>query len=290
MNGVAYAVSAGIGFGIFQAVNRRANQQMDAYRATFLLIAIGAVCMAIFSVATRDLSVLTTAPPRAFLFFIGAGVIHFFLGWTFLSLSQQQVGAATTGAVLGSTPLVASIMAALVLDEALTVTSGIGVLMAVTGVALLSLRRRIAVGGGFPWFALLAALAWGSSPLFIRWGLEGLGDPIVGVTIGLMSAAVVYAIVLAISRKRRAAAPISKEALRWVTLAGFLVAIGIACQWMALDLISVAVAITVMQLSAPTVIAAAPLIVKSEAEKPTLSLIGGAAAVLAGSVLVVLAG
>ena len=59
---------------------------------------------------------------------------------------------------------------------------------------------------------------------------------------------------------------------------------------MAFDLIAVAVAITVMQLSAPTVITVAPFIVKSEVEKPTPALIAGTAAVLAGSVLVVLTG
>jgi len=290
MSGVAYAVSAGIGFGIFQAVNRRANQQLDAYRATFLLLVVGALAMVLFSLATRDLSVLATAPPQAFLFFTGAVVVHCFLGWTFLSLSQQQVGAATTGAVLGTTPLVGSIMAALVLGEELTVTAGIGILLAVAGVATLSLRRRTTAAGEFPWFALLAALSWGSSPLFIRWGLEGLDDPIIGVTFGLMAAALVYAFALGVTRRRRAAEPISGEALRWITAAGILVAIGIACQWMAFDLIAVAVAITVMQLSAPTVITVAPFVVKSEVEKPTPALILGTAAVLAGSILVVLTG
>ena len=41
MSGIVVAVVAGAGFGIFQATNRRANQELGAYRATFLLLAVG---------------------------------------------------------------------------------------------------------------------------------------------------------------------------------------------------------------------------------------------------------
>lgn len=290
MSGVAVAASAGIGFGIFQAVNRRVNQEMDAYRGTFLLLVIGSTVMAVFSLATRDLSVLTSATPSAFGYFAGAGIVHFFVGWTCLGLSQQQVGAATTGAVLASTPLVGSVLAALTLGEPLTPLMAAGILMAAGGVALLSLRRSSGVERTFPWFALGAALSWGSSPLLIRWGLEGLPDPIVGVTLGFLAATAAYAVALGMTRRRRAAERIPRSGVKWATAAGFLVAICIALQWIAFDLIAVAVAITVMQLSAPTVIAIAPVVIRSEAERPTLPLILGAAAVLGGSVLVVLTG
>ncbi len=290
VSGVLFAAGAGIGFGVFQAVNRRANQTMDAFRATFLLLVIGSASLALFSAATRDLSALWSGSPRAYLFFAGAGIVHFFLGWTFLSLSQQQVGAATTGAVLGSTPLIGSLLAAIVLAEPLRPLTAVGILLAAVGVTLLSLRRTASTQRKVPWFALGAAASWGSSPLFIRWGLADLDDPIVGVTFGLLAATAVYAVALALWRRRRPAEPISREGLAWVTAAGVLVAACIALQWIAFDRTAVAVAITVMQLSAPTVVTVAPLIVKSDTERPTPSVILGMAAVLCGSVVVVLAG
>lgn len=291
MSGVAYAVAAGIGFGIFQAVNRRANQEMDAYRATFLLLVVGTLSLSVWTAATQDLTLLAEAPLGSLAHFGAAGIVHFFLGWTFLALSQQRIGAASTGAVLASTPLVGSVLAALVLGEALTPVAVLGVLLVVAGVVLLSLRQNPGVmSRSVPWFALAAAFSWGSSPLFIRWGLEGLDSPLIGVTVGLLAATLAYAFALAVARRRRASQKPSRAGYAWASVAGVVVAICIAFQWIAFDLIPVAVAITLIQFSAPTIIAVAPFLVGSEAEHPTPTLILGAASILAGSILVVLAG
>ena len=201
MGGAGWAVFAGVSFGIFQAINRRANQLIDPYRATFALLLVAVVGLGVFSVATADLSLLSSAPARAFLAFGAAGVIHFFLGWTFLSLSQQRVGAANTGVVTAATPLVGSLLAALVLDEALGAMALTAIALVSAGVILIARRasgsdQRLTI----PWFALAASLSWGTSPLFIRWGLEGLPSPVIGVTIGLAAAAMLYAVVLASGR------------------------------------------------------------------------------------------
>jgi drug/metabolite transporter (DMT)-like permease len=75
----------------------------------------------------------------------------------------------------------------------------------------------------------------------------------------------------------------------WLGLAGLLVAIAIASQWSSYDLIAIAVAITLMQLSAPVVIATAPLIVGTHMERVTPPVIIGTALIMAGSILVILA-
>ena len=40
MSGIIWAAAAGIGFGLFQAFHRRANQLIDAVSATFVLLLI----------------------------------------------------------------------------------------------------------------------------------------------------------------------------------------------------------------------------------------------------------
>ena len=112
MSGIALAITAGVGFGLFQAVNRRANSGIDAYRATFGLLFIGTIALALFAGITQDVGELWAAPISSLFFFAGAGIVHFYFGWTFLSLSQQQVGAARTGATAAATPLVGSLLAA----------------------------------------------------------------------------------------------------------------------------------------------------------------------------------
>ena len=294
MSGIAWAILAGLSFGVFQAVNRRANQVIDAFRTTFGVVVVGAVGVALVTVLTQDLNAAVSAPLRSYLFFAAAGIVHFFVGWTLLALSQQRIGAARTGAVLASTPLIASVGAALFLDEELGTATWMGVFLVTAGVALLSLRGG-GVGGvtqRVPWFALAAATSWATSPLFIRQGLEGLRVPLVGVTVGLVGAALAYAVFFAV-RRHDSADPtgLGNAKVRWwIVSAGTVVALAITAQWTAFDLAPIGVGYALMQLSAPVVIVVAPLLIGGEMERITLRLMLAVSAILAGSIIVALTG
>lgn len=292
MSGIALAITAGVGFGLFQAVNRRANSGIDAYRATFGLLFIGTIALAVFAAITQDIDELWAAPISSLFFFGGAGIVHFYFGWTFLSLSQQQVGAARTGATAAATPLVGSLLAAAILGEALTLITGAGVVLVVTGLAILSLRGMSNIAGvdrQIPWFGLGAAASWGTSPIFIRWGLEGLSSPLLGVVVGMAAATLAYGVSLTVTGRWGGSGAIARSNLMWLVLAGLLVAVAIASQWSSYDLIAIAVAITLMQLSAPVVIATAPLIVGTQMERVTPPVLIGTGLIMAGSILVILA-
>jgi drug/metabolite transporter (DMT)-like permease len=138
MTGVLWAAVAGLGFGLFQSFNRRGGRGMDAYWATFILVFVSAVILAIASLLTEDLSLLWQAPPRAYLNFGLAGFIHFFLGWTFLSLSQKLVGASRTSALVGTTPVFGFVVGILVFGEFLSLPVILGILLVVAGVYLVS--------------------------------------------------------------------------------------------------------------------------------------------------------
>ncbi len=138
MTGVLWAVVSGLGFGLFQIFNRRAGRGVDAYRATFILLLVSAVLLTVASLATENLTLLSAAPPSALVNFGLAGFIHFFVGWTLLSVSQQKVGAARTGALVGATPLFASAIAALTLGEVLRPPTLLGIVLVVAGVYLVS--------------------------------------------------------------------------------------------------------------------------------------------------------
>jgi drug/metabolite transporter (DMT)-like permease len=287
MDGAAWALFAGVSFGVFQAVNRRANQLIDPYRTAFALLLVAVVGLGLFTLATQDLALLGSAPASAFVAFSAAGIIHFFFGWTFLSLSQQRIGAANTGVVTAATPLVGSLLAAVVLGEALGAIALVAIALVTAGVILIARR---ASGEGqrltFPWFALAASLSWGTSPLFIRWGLEGLSSPVTGVTIGLTAAATLYAIVLA-TGKAPTTSGTPPEVRRWLLIGGILVAVAIAAQWTALDLVEVNVVVTLQQVATPVVVLVAPFIVGSAIERWTWRLIVGMVAVIAGSTMVI---
>lgn len=138
MTGIWWAVLSGLGFGLFQTFNRRAGRGMDAYRATFILLLVSAVLLTVASLATENLTLLSAAPLSAVVNFGLAGLIHFFAGWTLLSVSQKKVGAARTGALVGATPLFASAIAALTLGEVLRLPTLLGIVLVVAGVYLVS--------------------------------------------------------------------------------------------------------------------------------------------------------
>lgn len=287
MSGAAWALTAGISFGVFQAVNRRANQLVDAYRTTFSLLVVASVGLAVVAATTEDLSVLGSAPIASYVGFGLAGVIHFFFGWTFLAVSQQRIGAANTGALIAATPLIGSILAAVVLGESLSPATLLAIALVTGGVVLIA--RRMGVAGGqvvYPWFALAAALCWGVSPLLIRWGLDGLSSPIIGVTVGLLAAALLYALVLATGIAPTTSG-VPGEAVGWILVGGVLVAGAIAAQWTALDLTEVSTVVTLQQMATPVVVLVAPFVVGTDTEKWTWRLIGGMVAVLAGSTLMI---
>ena len=132
----------------------------------------------------------------------------------------------------------------------------------------------------FPWFALAASLSWGTSPLFIRWGLDGLSSPVIGVTIGLAAATALYAVGLATGRAPTTSGT-PPEVRRWILIGGILVAAAIAAQWTALDLVEVNVVVTLQQVATPVVVLVAPFIVGTAIERWTWRLILGMIAVIA---------
>ncbi len=72
-------------------------------------------------------------------------------------------------------------------------------------------------------------------------------------------------------------------------LAGLSIAVAIGTQWRSFDLIEIAVATSILQISVPIVVVTAPIIVGTEFERITLPLAVGTVLVVGGSTLTVLA-
>ena len=134
MSGVVWAILAGIGFGLFQSFHRQTSRQMDTYLATFVLVVVSFIVLLAVVILRREAHLLWQMPIMAMVWFGLSGLVHFFFGWTFLSASQKRIGAARTSALVGATPLFASLLAVLFLNETLTGWQLGGILMIVAGV------------------------------------------------------------------------------------------------------------------------------------------------------------
>lgn len=286
--GVLWALVAAIGFAFLQASNRKSNQVIDAYRTAFGLLAAVEVTLVIGILLFGDASVLLQAPLPAVILFSVAAFFHFVGGWTFLALSQQQIGVARTGALVSAAPIVGTLVAAIGLDEPLTLAILGGVLLAVAGVAQISLSGGNSGTSEWrrPWLALTVAFTWGTTPWLIRLGLERFDHPVEGLTIGLAVSILAYAVILTMAGGWNGSVP--TVAARWIAFGGLCGAVAVSAQWISFDQTTIAIAITVQQLSVILVIALVPIMFRQPFERMNRRFFAGAAMVLLGAALVVL--
>lgn len=298
MSGALWALAAGVGFGLFQSLNRQAVLGMDVYVATFVQLAVSALVLAAAAVLGEDLASLRAAPFSAYFYFVAAGFFHFLIGWTFLNASQKRIGAARTSPLIGTNPLFATILAAITLREFPSLLELIGIGAILAGAYLVSSENqeddRPNNAPKSPkailqtsWLGLGAAFFWALSPIFIRLGLESLPSPLLGVTIGITASAVAYGVILLWQRRRWARTPIPQQAWVYKLIAGVLVGLSTWMRWIALDLAPVAVVLALSMISTPLVIVLSPLISGKHLERVTTILVTGTGLILAGALLLI---
>ena len=114
MSGVLWATASGIGFGLFQSLNRRAIRGIeDPWVSTFLQLFVATAVLVLASLVSEDLTRLGDASGEAIALFAIAGIIHFVLGWLFLNMSQMRIGASRTAPLITLTPLFGVVLAVL---------------------------------------------------------------------------------------------------------------------------------------------------------------------------------
>jgi drug/metabolite transporter (DMT)-like permease len=289
VTGTLVAAASGIGFGLFQSLNVRAVRGMDPYASTFLQIFVAAVALGAVAVATGGLDELDGAPAWALIDFAAAGVLHFVAGWTFLNLSQKRIGAQRTSPLLVTVPLFGIVVAAVTVGQLPAAVELPAMALMIAGayvVASRGTRIRLAhVVDALP--ALGCAFCWALSPVLTLRGLEGVNDPLLGLSLGLAVSVVGYLLAFAVARRDLGLSTAGREALLIKLLAGLLVGLSTWGRWAALDSTAVAVVLALNLLSVPVVLVAAPLVSGRHLEPVERRVWGGAALVVAGSLLLI---
>jgi drug/metabolite transporter (DMT)-like permease len=289
VSGALWATASGIGFGLFQALNAKAVRDLgNAYVSTFLQLLIAAGVLLAASLATEDLGELAHATAWGIVAFALAGMIHFFGGWTTLNLSQQRVGAARTSPLLSTTPVFGLLFGVALASQVPGWLSVVAIALTIAGAYLVTdptgVQHPSLRDSGF---GLATACAWSASAIFTLEGLDGLDSPLLGVTIGMLAAALAYAALLAITRTPVRLGERSPGGLAPKLLAGVIVALATWGRWLALDDVDVAVVLALNLLSVPVVLVVAPLISGRHVEIVTARIWAGAGLVIAGSLLLI---
>jgi uncharacterized membrane protein len=282
-----WAVASGVGFGLFQSLNRRSLVDIeDPYVSTFINLVIAALALLAVAVATEDVSRLFDAGAWPLIAFAAAGVVHFLLGWTFLNLSQRRIGAARTSPLLTMAPLFALVVAAITLGQLPGTAALAAIVPMVLGAYLVAGGGKEARGAdALP--GLACALMWAVSPVFTVEGLEGLDSPLLGVTLGMVASVAAYGLFLTGRGKSLRGAVIAREALGFKVLAGVLVAFATWWRWLAIDGADVAVVLALALVSVPIVLVLSPLLVGRHLERVTRTVWIGATLVVAGALTLI---
>jgi drug/metabolite transporter (DMT)-like permease len=284
VSGVLWATASGIGFGLFQSLNRRAIRGIDdPYVSTFLQLAVATAILVVASLASEDLSQLGDARGEAVVLFGLAGVIHFVLGWLLLNVSQMRIGASRTAPLITLTPLFGVVLAAVTLGELPSATAFAAIVPIVVGAWLLASRGsgHVAIERDSI-FAFGTAFMWALSAVLTVEALEGLDSPLLGVTLGLLAATATLGGALAARGSMSAVRSIARGTLALKLFAAVLVAFATWFRLLALDETDVAVVLAVNLVSVPITLVLAPIMVGRHLEQANARIWLGGLLVVAG--------
>jgi drug/metabolite transporter (DMT)-like permease len=284
VSGVLWATASGIGFGLFQSLNRRAIRGIeDPWVSTFLQLSVATAVLVLASLLSEDLSRLADASGKAIALFAVAGVIHFVLGWLFLNMSQMRIGASRTAPLITLTPLFGIVLAAVTLGELPSPAALAAIAPIMLGAWVLASR-----GGGDvrverdSIFAFGTAFMWALSAVLTVEALEGLDSPLLGVTLGLLAATVTLAGALVARGSLGAIRSIATGTLALKLSAAVLVAFATWFRLLALGETDVAVVLATNLIGVPITLVLAPLMVGRHVEQADARVWSGGLLVVAG--------
>jgi uncharacterized membrane protein len=277
VSGVLWATASGIGFGLFQSLNRRAIRGIeDPWVSTFLQLSVATAVLVLASLLSEDLSQLGDASGKTIALFAVAGVIHFVLGWLFLNVSQMRIGASRTAPLITLSPLFGIVLAAVTLGELPSAAVLVAIAPIMIGAWLLATRgsgdvriERDSI------FAFATAFMWALSAVLTVEALEGLDSPLLGVTLGLLAATATLAGALVARGSLGGVRSIATSTLALKLSAAVLVAFATWFRLLALGETDVAVVLATNLVGVPITLVLAPLMVGRHAEQTDARVWGG---------------
>lgn len=229
--------------------------------------------------------------------FVAAGITGLMLGRICLFGGIKAIGASRTTPVVSASTLVSAALAVWLLGESVTLVRGVGIVLIVAGVAIISWLTAADASRESSWrdvglsfmLPLGAALFIGIEPILVRVGLDAGTPVLVGLTV-MMGAALVSYVAYRRLRGQVVHLPRRGRNRQWYLGAGVASTIGLVTYFAALEAAPVVVVIPIIQASPLMVIAISAVFLPERLERVTWPLVAAAAVVIVGATLVSLAG
>ena len=134
------------------------------------------------------------------------------------------------------------------------------------------------------------ALCFLSSSIFIRYGLETIPSPLIGVTIGMVFCTSAYGLILIVHFRNQIEKAknisYSRQGIFLLFFSGIFLGFGTLSRWIAIDLAPIAIVIGLSGLTVPVVLMLSPLLMGRSLENVTIRLWLGAGLVIIGASLI----
>jgi drug/metabolite transporter (DMT)-like permease len=262
--GAVLAILSAATFALTNATGRRGVITGTPAQGMVISMPVGLACFIALALLTGGLQVFNRFSTSALVSLSAAGVLHFVLGRYCNFRASQAAGVNLTAPVMQLNAVVTLILAVVILREPCTMLQVAGAILMVTG-SLVTQRAsqpaspsklqdasafRPRVAAGF-FFASIAALAYGTSPIIVRQALLGSGPlgGLAGGSVAYAAATVAVAFGLLIPSLRRNVMNVSGENVRWFVYSGIFVAAAQGFLYSALAVAPIMLVIPLLQLS-----------------------------------------
>jgi len=241
--GFIFSILAAASFGI-NAVNiRRGTLTGSAAHAIYVTIMVGVPIFFITTLISGQIFQFSEISARNYLLLSGAGVLHFVIGRYCSYRAITAIGANRSTPLQAIAMIISVVLAIILLNETITPTIVIGIIMILIGPAIIIKRKKnidlssnddktiknpyatkitapiFRQTEGYL-FGFLAAIAWGFTPIMIRQALLDANLGLLGGLVSYLAATAVLLLSFALPGQLKKITTLDKKALQWFSYAG----------------------------------------------------------------------
>jgi len=211
----AYALVTAFSFGLTAVLVRKGLSESTAVTATLVISGVQVIVLSLL---------LTLSPPSlswtAVGYFVVAGLLAATMGRTLNYMSIDRLGVPISTSLSGTNPLFTIIFASILIGEAVEVSTVVGTLLVVAGIALISgWGGENGVKKGDLVIPLAAASLYALSSIVRKTALTMLPEPVLGAVVGALASLLTYPLVLRLMN-RQGDIKLTKGSLPYFAAAG----------------------------------------------------------------------
>jgi len=270
--GGIFALIAAATFALNNATLRRGVLTGTVVQAMAVTVPLGIPLFLIAAVLADQIAILMSFSQPAILALCGAGIVHFVWGRYCNYRATQAIGANLVAPIQQFSLLFSLGLAIWLLGETLTPLRMLGIVLVIIGPAFTLHEAKLqhpsklkadlpAPASKLPvfspryaegyLFALLSASGYGTSPILVRFALDGkgVGAGLAGGVISYSAATVIVLLFLLVPGQLARIRTMKWESAKWFTISGVFVCVSQMFAYMAMAIAPVSVVIPIQRLS-----------------------------------------